>query len=205
MGIDRVTLAYLSSVSKMGETLTVGRQGVYISGMEGYCEPIFSERFGATKIDSVDNSDYEQATIIHDMNHPWKPPQKYDTVFDGGCLEHIYNVPQALVNISNACKVGGQIIHILPTNNYCGHGFYQFSPELFFSLYKESNGYRDTTVHVCDMSNGQVTVVPKPENGRRVEYRSSTEMVVMVRTVLNGEFRHYVQQSDYEHEWKKPS
>jgi hypothetical protein len=187
----------------MGDTLTIGRQGIYMSDMSGYCEPLFADRFGASLVESVDNSDYEGATYIHDMNRHWDVPRQYDTVFDGGCLEHIYNVPQALVNISNACKVGGQIIHIVPANNYCGHGFYQFSPELFFSLYKESNGYKNTTVDICDMSTGKVTNVPRPENGKRVEFRSSTELIVMVRTELAGQFVHYVQQSDYEHEWRK--
>ena len=203
MGIDRVTLVYLSQVPKMGETLTIGRQGIYISGMGGFCEGLFAERFGSTKVDSVDNSDYEQATFVHNMNEPWNPPQQYDTVFDGGCLEHIYNVPQALVNISNACKIGGQIIHILPANNYCGHGFYQFSPELFFSLYSERNGYRDTEIQICDMATGQFSQVNRPQDGKRVEFRSSTELLIMVRTVLNRDFTHYVQQSDYEYIYAK--
>jgi hypothetical protein len=203
VGIDRVTLAYLTKVPKMGETLTIGRQGIYISGMDGYCEPLFMERFGATNVDSVDTSDYEGATFIHDMNRPWGVPKQYDTVFDGGCLEHIYNVPQALVNISNACKIGGQIIHILPANNYCGHGFYQFSPELFFSLYSERNGYRDTDVEMCDMSTGQSSKVNRPHSGKRVEFRSSTELIVMVRTVRDRDFTHYVQQSDYEYIYAK--
>ena len=28
-----------------------------------------------------------------------------------------------------------------PVNNFAGHGFYQFSPELFFSVFSPSNGF----------------------------------------------------------------
>ena len=44
---------------------------------------------------------------------------------------------------SDLCKNGGTIIHSLPSNNNCGHGFWQFSPELFFSLYNEKNGFKN--------------------------------------------------------------
>ena len=37
-------------------------------------------------------------------------------------------------------KIGGMIIHALPANNFCGHGFWQFSPELFYELYSPENG-----------------------------------------------------------------
>jgi len=33
------------------------------------------------------------------------------------------------------------LFHSLPANNLSGHGFYQFSPELFFNLYQEKNGF----------------------------------------------------------------
>ena len=45
---------------------------------------------GATKVESFDNSDYEQATHIADMNLPIEGAETYDTVLDAGTLEHIY-------------------------------------------------------------------------------------------------------------------
>jgi len=96
---------------------------------------LLRQEFGASTVVSIDYSDYEGANIIHDMNYPISQEtySKFDTVIDAGSLEHVYNAPQALKNCSLICnKSGGQIVHILPSNNYCSHGFWQFSPELFF-------------------------------------------------------------------------
>jgi hypothetical protein len=30
---------------------------------------------------------------------------------------------------------------VTPANNQMGHGFYQFSPELFFRVFSQENGY----------------------------------------------------------------
>jgi len=96
----------------------------------------------------------------------------------------------------------------LPTNNFCGHGFWQFSPELFFSLYSKSNGYAQTEVFIADLSNTkQWYHVGRPSNGQRVEALSSRPLYVLVRTVLEQKgFDHdNVQQSDYAFEWAEPT
>jgi len=58
-----------------------------------YCETFLQEQFGATAVDSFDTSKYEGASHIADMNRPILIDSTYDTILDGGCLEHIYNVP----------------------------------------------------------------------------------------------------------------
>lgn len=223
MGIDIHGLNFLRHARNrklFGDTLTIGRQGLHVSEKvvrdlirpesayrnEEYCESLLIEYFGATSVHSVDHSGYEKATHIHNMNEPI--PQdlmsKYDTVVDGGCLEHIYNAPQALRNCSQFVKPGGQIIHMLPANNFCGHGFWQFSPELFFSLYSPENGYEETEVFLADLGDTRKWfIVHKPENGKRVNAESSRPLYVLVRTVLKDlEFDHSnVQQSDYVYEW----
>jgi hypothetical protein len=125
-------------------------------------------------------------------------------VFDGGCLEHIFNAPQALKNFSLMCAPGGQIIHSLPANNECGHGFWQVSPELFFSLYSEANGYRDTRVFLANLRDRRAWYeVRKPEGGARAMVTSRTPLYVLVRTrkAAAGFSHENVQQSDYVHEW----
>ena len=96
-------------------------------------------------VDSVDASAYEQATLLHDMNLPWAEGQpglgSYDAVLDFGCLEHVFDFPVAWRNCVALCRVGGHLFHSLPANNLSGHGFYQFSPELFFNLYQAKNGF----------------------------------------------------------------
>jgi len=48
--------------------------------------------------------------------------------------------------ISKLCKLNGHIVHINPSNNYSGHGFYQYGVDFYASLYKERNGYIDTEI-----------------------------------------------------------
>ena len=39
-------------------------------------------------------------------------------------------------------KAGGTMFGFMPANNYCGHGFYQFSPELLFRIFTKESGFR---------------------------------------------------------------
>jgi hypothetical protein len=129
----------------------------------------------------------------------------YDTVIDAGSLEHVYNAPQALLNVSELCCEGGQILHQLPGNNFCGHGFWQFSPELFFSLYCESNGYSETRVFLASEYRTDVWYeVIKPQQGQRVNVISFTPTFVFCRTVKTHKPCHdSIQQSDYVHVWQE--
>jgi hypothetical protein len=220
MGIDVHTLKFLLFASKrqiLGRVATIGRMGLHVPKVKlrkllnlkvaadygPYCEEFLKAEFSAVSVDSFDISDYEGATHLADMNKPFTIENSYDTILDGGSLEHIYNVPQALINISAMCAQGGQIIHILPANNLCGHGFWQFSPGLFLSLYCESNGYDQTQVFLADVANeNDWYEVRKPRNGKRVEIVSSASVFVLVRTRKLAQFSHEnVHQSDYVNIW----
>lgn len=110
---------------------------------ERYAEP-FLERLGASKIDSIDYSDYEGATIVHDLNKPVPEALngQYDVVYDGGTLEHLFEFSEAIRSGMRMVKPGGFYVGCTPANGFCGHGFYQFSPELYFRLFEETNGFR---------------------------------------------------------------
>jgi hypothetical protein len=224
MGIDLHALNFLRYVKRYGDfgkTLTLGRQNLDVQESvvrkmfslpdeyknERYCEELILNVFGASTVDSLDNSGYENATIIADMNQPLPAHfRKFNTIVDGGTLEHVFNLPQALKNVSLLCQPGGQIIHILPANNFCGHGFWQFSPELFFSLYKRECGYKDTEVFIADLTKNKEWVKANPPlRGQRVSVYSNSPLYVLVRTILVSEnFSHEnVQQSDYVVEWNK--
>jgi hypothetical protein len=109
---------------------------------QGFSEPLL-RLLGASEIDSVDASIYEQATIIHDMNEPIPDHLKncYTAVLDGGSLEHVFNFPRAIANCMEMVAVGGHFLAVTPGNNLMGHGFYQFSPELFFRVFTPGNGF----------------------------------------------------------------
>lgn len=101
------------------------------------------QRLGAQVVDSMDHSSFEGATIIHDMNQPIPEElkQRYSLVFDGGTLEHVFNFPQAIQNCMEMVEIGGHFLAVTPCNNMMGHGFYQFSPETFFRIFCEDNGF----------------------------------------------------------------
>jgi hypothetical protein len=120
------------------------------AGSQYYAEKLL-RAFGATEIVSGDGSPYEGATFIHDFNNPLPEEitDQYDTVFDGGSLEHIFNVPVALANLMKLTRVGGRLLSVNGANNMLGHGFYQFSPELLFSRVFRAEWIRDSRSLLC--------------------------------------------------------
>ena len=223
MGIGYHGLQFLRFAAKcgsFGRVATIGRQGLFLDKTEvrslmdvgaeyeheKYCEGLLLRHFGAQSVDSWDYSNYEGASHIADMNKPLKDmASAYDTVIDAGSLEHVYNAPQALSNVSELCRDGGQILHVLPANNFCGHGFWQFSPELFFSLYCEANGYSGTRVFLANEYRTDIWYeVVKPDRGERANVISFTPVFVLCRTVkVRKNCHESVQQSDYMHIWKQ--
>ena len=137
-----------------GPVFTLGRQQLNFSereleiglGSEGSCASAieamnasdFFTSCGLGKTISVDISDYEGADIQFDLNSdslPEKLASKAGLVVNGGTLEHVFHVPNALTNISKMLKPQASIIHILPCHNTVDHGFYQFGPTLIFDYY----------------------------------------------------------------------
>ncbi|SKA92558.1 hypothetical protein SAMN02745166_01914 [Prosthecobacter debontii] len=120
----------LSSFTKRAEDASAGEQ--------------LFKAIGAEKVDSMDISDYEGASIIHNLNQPVPDHLKlaFDVVFDGGTLEHVFDYPTALKNALSMVKPGGWFLAITPSNMWCGHGFYQFSPEVFRTILSEVNGFK---------------------------------------------------------------
>lgn len=115
---------------------------------DAYAEGLF-RHLGATTVDSIDASDYEGAGIIHNLNDPIPKNlhRRYSCVVDFGSLEHVFNFPCALKNATDLLEEGGYFMSVTTANNFMGHGFYQFSPELFFN-YFSNNGFSDIEVYM---------------------------------------------------------
>jgi hypothetical protein len=122
MGITKsssniLTYAAANGVSFL-ETLVLGRQVLYVTPAEielqvekfkiphsplpenlqgQFAEPLF-QTLGATLVDSIDYSSFENATTLHDLNKPIPSTlkERYSVVFDGGTLEHVFNFPMAI-------------------------------------------------------------------------------------------------------------
>lgn len=107
------------------------------------CDDVLKRLLGVKSIFSIDVSDYEGCDFVHDMNIPVSDEMhnKFDVLIDGGSLEHIFNVPVALDNYMNLVRPGGSIFIFTVANNHMGHGFYQFSPEFFYRVFEERNGF----------------------------------------------------------------
>lgn len=177
-----------------------------VSG-DGYCEPLLKIAFGADVVQSIDASNYEEAEIIHDMNAPIDGGGEYSLVGDFGTLEHVFNVPVAFDNIAKLAAPNAHILHMLPSNNFVGHGFYQFSPELFFQIYSPERGYSGTRVFGAPGSTPDVWYeIRSPRQLKaRVNITSRDQLHLMVLTQKTGEpvplVHKPVQQSDYLETW----
>ena len=130
-------------------------------------------------------------------------------MLDFGCLEHVFDFPTAWRNCIDLCRVGGHVLHSLPANNLAGHGFYQFSPELFFNLYREQNGFALRGLWFAlkaDPAHWWRVADPSAVQ-RRVTLRNAHEvyMLVVAQKVAEVGPLPAPQQSDYaESEWVKP-
>jgi hypothetical protein len=163
---------------------------------------------GATTLHTVDASNFEGATHVHDMNQAvpsgWR--EAYDVVCDCGTLEHVFNFPTAIRNCMEMVKPGGCFFTATPANNYLGHGFYQFSPELFFRVLSPQNGFKvEHCVAVEQDPRRRWFAVTDPEAVRaRVTLINAAPVILFVwarRVEIKPLFLETPQQSDYAAAW----
>jgi len=120
---DKITLAQKSEFAAKG----------YIS------DGCFFKSLGFSEVKALDFSDYESACCIFDLNNDKVPEywlEAFDVIYDGGTIEHVFHIPNVLNNIYKMLRQGGRIFHFSPASNYIDHGFYMFSPTLFYDFYK---------------------------------------------------------------------
>ena len=103
-----------------------------------FTQELFFKTLGYNRVDTLDVSDYEGANILFDLNQNQTPKEhinKYDLIFDGGTLEHVFNIGNALKHLTKMVNKNGIIFHSNPCNGYVDHGFFQISPNLYFDYY----------------------------------------------------------------------
>jgi hypothetical protein len=129
------TIAEIVQLQRLsGSLLMLGRQD--IDG--GHPPEDFFAGFGFSPVDSLDISSAEGASVIFDLNAAVTPMEllhRWDVLFDGGTLEHVFHLPNALARCAEMLKASGDFVHIGPMNNYVDHGFYQFSPTFWFDWF----------------------------------------------------------------------
>ena len=182
-----------------------------------YADSFWNQFLAAKTVETMDYSEYEGASIVHDLNAPVPASfhGRFDAVIEAGSLEHIFNFPMAIRNLMEMTKVGGRIFLTTIANNLCGHGFYQFSPELMFRVFSPENGFETTSLVFLEANFPSVELTPI-----RAAYRVTDPMRVRSRVpLLNGHpvlmmvdakkvsgvepFRSTPLQSDYVAAWEK--
>ena len=144
MGLDvngvRFMIAARAAGARFDRTLMIGRQqlnvypqrlrallaaaGLPTAAFEqpgpecAFAEP-FLAALGAKEIQSLDVSDFEGAQIVHDLNLPLPEHLRgqFDMVYDGGTLEHVFNLPIALKNCMELLRPDGRLFLHTPANN----------------------------------------------------------------------------------------
>jgi hypothetical protein len=233
MGLDINAVRFLIDAHRQGvsfgDVLMLGRQdlNVYPSRMRqvlaqaglpadlfapnaadtGFAEPCF-KALGAKNVWSLDASSFEGAEFVHDLNKPLRADlrERFDLVYDGGTLEHVFNFPVALQNSMEMVRAGGRLVIHSVTNSYCGHGFYQFSPELFWRALSPENGFEIERMVLHRMGPyGRWYEVADPDRIRaRVELVSLAPVQLLIRAQrvkVLPIFATAPQQSDYTPRW----
>ena len=179
---------------------------------DGYAETLF-RKLGFGDAETLDFSPYEGGSIIHDLNSPVekKLEKKFGLIFDGGTIEHVFNVPVALESAFRMLKVGGRFVSANGLNGWHGHGLYQFNPELVWSFWGRGCG---CTVHDCRAiqktprgTGAQISLPDPAERGRRLRLGRMVPagriyLYYEVERVTASTLKGRVLQSDYEVSWR---
>jgi SAM-dependent methyltransferase len=233
MGIDNSAFEFLfkNRVPDLGETLWLGRQSLNVNtGDQRFmtklpafglskedADQIFSGVYadavfhylGATSIRALDMSPFEGADLIHDLNVPISAEfyNKFDCIFDGGTLEHVFNFPVAIESVKRMLKVGGIFISINGANDMLGHGLYQFSPELMWRVFSREAGFQVLTMQLVAQDGWAppIEAIDPQAAGKRIEI-SMTQFPTYIMLIAHKERDVSdcgVYQSDYKAAWDK--
>lgn len=232
MGIDLAALQLLCCAKSLGvdfsDTVMIGRQTVFCDmtdlsatlasiGIRNeaakairpgeFGETLF-KLLGASRVSSLDASDYEQPNYICDLNLPCPGnlSKRFTLVYDGGSLEHVFNAVQGFKSCMEMVQVGGTFIQQSVANNFMGHGFWQLSPETCFRIFSPENGYSLKAVFLCEGGkNRDWYQVDDPATvGSRIELVNNRQTYICTiaqRTVDKEIFAKYPMQSDYTKLW----
>lgn len=180
-------------------------------------EDQYSERFfqslGFDSVDSLDFSDFEGASIIHDLSKPVGDDlaARFDVIYDGGTCEHVFELPTAYRNIDRMLRPGGVLIGHSPCNNWINHGFYQISPEMVYGFWQKAMGYEVLDLllqptlpafaqKVARTTNPNVTGV-RPRIKGDLPNNSPLILHYVVQKPATGGLSGHAYQTDYQLKW----
>lgn len=130
---------------------------------------VFFEMLGIKEYMDLDKFDSDNPALLHDLNEPVPPEleERFGLVFDGGTVEHIFDVRQVMENITRMLKVRGCVVHICSFG--MDHGFYAFSPGFFYDFYAV-NGFDDFECFLLEVDFSNIASTYTRRH-RYIEYR----------------------------------
>lgn len=159
MGINLEYVTLLSSLSTheqlpvKGKVLEFGAQDISAEpgaiaeharrcGVKHACTSIDSasalyDVFGFNDYTCIDATT-EHGALAYDINvslrHVYGFLDTFDLVTDLGTFEHCFDVANAFRNAHEVCKIGGLMIHALPSNCNANHGYYAIQPRMIADM-----------------------------------------------------------------------
>lgn len=139
------------------ETLAVRQRGELLFGkkVQTITDRCLMKSFGCDKLNFIDHSDYENADVICDLNYPIDEELKgkFDFIYNGSCLDNVFNVGVGLSNISSLLRPGGRVVMLEHCSNMNGP-YLMFSPGWFNDFFS-ANNYADCKVYIARVKNNE--------------------------------------------------
>jgi hypothetical protein len=154
--LNYAQLEYLAHVTRYPLTpIDVEQPGVWLNDEQ------FFTALGFSEIHSMEYGTTENASYRWDLNYPvtasWH--EQYDFIYDGGTIEHVFHVPNALESICYMLKVNGRVFHESAASGSIDHGFYALQPTLFHDYYL-AQGFQNNLLTVSKLNHATMWTQP---------------------------------------------
>jgi SAM-dependent methyltransferase len=113
----------------------------------------FFQAFADVTVRPIDVSAYENADIVYDVQDklPWRYKSCADFIYNGSCLDNIFDPGAAIKNISRMLKSDGRVYHFEQGNAH-PTAYLKYSADWFMD-YFAINNYADCKTYICDYPN----------------------------------------------------
>lgn len=134
---------------------TVAAKDALTRGVEYITDKFFFSMFTDATVKTLDESDYEGADVIWDINRPIEYGglsgllntqiiRSADFIFNGSCLDNLFDPAQAMRNLSAMLRPDGRILSF-EHGSIMQSAYLAYSPEWFWGFYA-ANDYADCVV-----------------------------------------------------------
>lgn len=144
---------YIIPAERIKETSELQDKSTRVGKGKQYISDIaFFKLLGIDDMESMDISEYEHATIIHDLNKPVPKnlEDKYDFIVDGGTFDHLFDLKTVFMNVNKMLKKDGRVFQWNAASNFTGAAYLSFGPDLFLDYFL-LNRFADCKVWLAEL------------------------------------------------------